>query len=156
MNTKKRGLQQENIVKVRKGERDVVRRAMDCPVMGKRNKGRQPRRWKDWVEARMKELGVGREDALDRKRWRGIIAADPSGEGRGWWQRSNDGASIVSERRFCVMELLHLRIRGSFYFVLVAHARRAYVCIYGLSSAQLWLEAKCETLTTPAPVRLMR
>ena len=46
---------QENIVKVversdtrwyghvmRKGERDVVRRAMDCPVMGKRNRGRQP------------------------------------------------------------------------------------------------------------------
>ena len=29
---------------VRKGERDVVRRAMDCPVMGKRNRGRQPRR----------------------------------------------------------------------------------------------------------------
>ena len=87
---------QENIVKVverskmrwyghvvRKGEKDVVRRAMDCPVMRKRNRGRQPRRWKDWVEARMKELGVGREDALDRKRWRGIVAADPSGEGRG-------------------------------------------------------------------------
>ena len=62
---------QENIVKVverskmrwyghvvRKGERDVVRRAMDCPVMGKRNRGRQPRRWKDWVEA-MKDEGVG-------------------------------------------------------------------------------------------------
>ena len=64
---------------VRKGERDVVRRAMDCPVMGKR----QPRRWKDWVEVRMKELGVGSEDVLDRKRWRGIVAADPSGEGRG-------------------------------------------------------------------------
>ena len=87
---------QENIVKVverskmrwyghvvRKGERDVVRRAMDCPVMGKRNRGRQPRRWKDWVKARTKELGVGREDALDRKRWRGIVAADPTGEGRG-------------------------------------------------------------------------
>ena len=66
-----------------KGERDVVRRAMDCPVIGKRNRGRQPRRWKDWVEARMKELGVGREDELDRKRWRGIVAADLSGEGRG-------------------------------------------------------------------------
>ena len=64
---------------VRKGERDVVRRAMDYPVMGKRNRGRQPRRWKDWVEARMKELGVGREGALDRKRWRGIVAANPSG-----------------------------------------------------------------------------
>ena len=86
---------QENIVKVverskmrwyehvvRKGERDVVRRAMDCPVMGKRNRGRQPRRWKDWVEARMKELGVGREDALDRKRRRGIVAADPSWRGK--------------------------------------------------------------------------
>ena len=87
---------QENIVKVverskmrwyghvvRKGERDVVRRAMDCPVMGKRNRGRQPRRWRDGVETRLKEWGVRREDALDRKRWRSIVAADPSGEGRG-------------------------------------------------------------------------
>ena len=64
---RKRTGMQENIVKVverskmrwyghvmRKGERDVMRRAMDCPVMGKRSRGRQPRRWKDWVEARMR------------------------------------------------------------------------------------------------------
>ena len=44
---------------VRKRERDVVRRTMDCPVMGKRNRRRQPRRWREW--------GVRREDALDRK-----------------------------------------------------------------------------------------
>ena len=79
---------QENIVKVverskvrwyghvvRKGERDVVRRLMVCPVMGKRNKGSQG----DGVETRLKEWGVRREDALDRKRRRGIVAADPSG-----------------------------------------------------------------------------
>ena len=68
---------------VRKGERDVVRRAMDCPVMGKRNRGRQRRRWRDGVETRLKEWGVRREDTLDRKRWRNVVAADPSGEGRG-------------------------------------------------------------------------
>ena len=87
---------QENIVKVverskmrwyrhmmKKGERDEVRRAMDYPVMGKRNRGRQPKngKWRDGVETRLKEWGVRREDALDRKRWRGIVAA--SGEGRG-------------------------------------------------------------------------
>ena len=41
---------------------------MDYPVMRKRNRGRQPSRWKDWVETRIKELGMGREDALARKR----------------------------------------------------------------------------------------
>ena len=66
---------------VRKGERDVVRREMDCPVMGKRNGGRQPKRWRDGNK--VEGVGVSREDALDRKRWRGIVAADPSGEGRG-------------------------------------------------------------------------
>ena len=57
---------QENIMKVvdrskmrwyghvvRKGEKDIVRRAMDCPVMGKRNRERQPRRWRDGVETRL-------------------------------------------------------------------------------------------------------
>ena len=86
---------QENIVKVverskmrwyghvaRKGERDVVRRAMDFPVMGKRNRGRQPRKWRDGVKTRLK-WGMRREDALDRKRWRDIVAADPFGKGRG-------------------------------------------------------------------------
>ena len=87
---------QENIVKVverskmrwygyvvRKGEKDVVRRAMDYPVMRKRNRGRQPRRWRDEVKTRLKEWGAKRGDALDRKSWRGIVAADSFGEVRG-------------------------------------------------------------------------
>ena len=58
---RERTAMQENIVKVVERSKmrwygHVVRRAMDCPVMGKRNRGRQLRRWKDWVEARMKEL----------------------------------------------------------------------------------------------------
>ena len=48
---------------VRKGERDVVRRAMDCPVIRKRNRGRQPRRWRDGVGKRLKEWCVRRENA---------------------------------------------------------------------------------------------
>ena len=51
----------------RKGERDVVRGAMYCPVMGKRNRGRQPRRWRDGEETRLKEWDVRREEALDKK-----------------------------------------------------------------------------------------
>ena len=85
---------QENIVKVverskmrwygyvvRKGERDVVRRAMDCPVMGKRNRG--AKEMEGWGGNKIEGVGVRREDALYRKRWRGIVAADPSEEGRG-------------------------------------------------------------------------
>ena len=84
---------QENVVKVvdkskmrwyghvvRKGERDVVRRAVDCPVMGKRNRGRQPRKWSDGVENKVEGVGYKKRMRLDRKRWRGIVAADPSEE----------------------------------------------------------------------------
>ena len=38
-----------------------------------------------WGENKVKECGV-REDAPDRKSWRGIVATNPS-EGRGLWQR---------------------------------------------------------------------
>ena len=33
---------------------------MNCPVMGKRNRGKQPRRWRDGVKTRLKEWDVRR------------------------------------------------------------------------------------------------
>ena len=68
---------------VRKGDGDIVKRAMEEPVRGKRGRGRQPTRWRDGVETKMRELGVTKEDALDRGVWRRIVAADPSPEGKG-------------------------------------------------------------------------
>ena len=55
---------------LRRDEEDVLKKALNFKVDGKRRRGRPRKTWKDQVEAEMKRAGLKRVDALDRVRWR--------------------------------------------------------------------------------------
>ena len=62
----------------RRDEDHVVKRAHGIVAPGKRRKGAPLRRWMDCVKADMKELGIEKELAQDRSRWRRAThMADP-------------------------------------------------------------------------------
>ena len=60
---------------VRKDEEDWVKRCMNLEVMGKRERGRPKKTWRDNVERDMKKLGLTENDARDRPSWRRGIGA---------------------------------------------------------------------------------
>lgn len=55
---------------LRRDECDVLRRALDFQVEGKRRRGRPKAMWKSQVEEESRRIGLTKEDALERKKWR--------------------------------------------------------------------------------------
>nr|XP_027229489.1 uncharacterized protein LOC113821211 [Penaeus vannamei] len=53
-----------------RSEEDYIRnRVMEMHVDGRRRRGRPKLRWRDRLE-KLKDKGLGREDAMDRTRWK--------------------------------------------------------------------------------------
>ena len=48
---------------------DVLRRPLDFEVTGKRGRGRPIMTWKRQVEEHIDQIGLKREDAIDRVKW---------------------------------------------------------------------------------------
>ena len=48
----------------------VLRVALDLEVSGKRKRGRQKKTWKKQVEEETEKIGLKKEDALNRAKWR--------------------------------------------------------------------------------------
>ena len=59
---------------VRKEENDWVKKVMSLNVEGTRPSGRPKKTWQTTVLADMKALGVGHEVAMERSRWKKVIA----------------------------------------------------------------------------------
>ena len=56
---------------LRKEDENVIVKALKFEVSGSR--GRPKKTWKKQVENEMKKNGLGKEDARDRTKWRGIV-----------------------------------------------------------------------------------
>ena len=50
--------------------RQVLRKALEFEVKDKRNRGRPKKMWKTLVEKKSKSIGLEKEDALNRVKWR--------------------------------------------------------------------------------------
>ena len=55
---------------LRRDDEHVLRRALEFELKGKRRRGRPRKTWKMQVERDSKSVGLEREDALNRARWR--------------------------------------------------------------------------------------
>ena len=55
---------------LRKNNGHVLRRALDFEVAGRRGRGRPNMTWKRQVEERINQIGLKKEDAVDRVKWR--------------------------------------------------------------------------------------
>ena len=55
---------------LRQPEEDVLMKAMVHEVDGKRKQSRPRMKWREQVEGNMKRIGLRKEDAADRCRWR--------------------------------------------------------------------------------------
>ena len=63
---------------LRRDDWHVLRKVLEFEVKGKRKRGRPKKTWKMQVEKESKSVGLEREDAMSRARWRvgvGEIAA---------------------------------------------------------------------------------
>ena len=58
---------------LRREDGNILRKALDLEVMGKRRRGRPKSTWKRKVEEEVKKLGLEKEDALDREKWRRAV-----------------------------------------------------------------------------------
>ena len=58
---------------LRKEDENVIVKTLKFEVSGSRGRGRPKRRWKKQVENEMKKNGLGKEDACDRTKWRGMV-----------------------------------------------------------------------------------
>ena len=58
---------------LRKEDQHVIVKALKFEVSGNRGRGRPKQTWKKQVENEMKKNGLGKEDACDRTKWRGIV-----------------------------------------------------------------------------------
>ena len=58
---------------LRKEDENVIVKALKFEVSGSRGRGRPKQTWKKQVENEMKKNGLGKEDACDRTKWRGIV-----------------------------------------------------------------------------------
>ena len=54
----------------RREEGHILRRMVDAPVPGKRQRGRQTTRWKDSCKSNMGSVGLKEEDVPDRTKWK--------------------------------------------------------------------------------------
>ena len=55
---------------MRRDDGHVLRKALEFEVKGKRKRGRPKKTWKTQVEKESKSVGLEKEDALKRTRWR--------------------------------------------------------------------------------------
>ena len=55
---------------LRRSEEDVLMKEMEHEVDGKRKQGRPRMKWREQVEENMRRIGLRKEDAADRCRWR--------------------------------------------------------------------------------------
>ena len=58
----------------------MLRRMLDAPVPGKRQRVRQTARWKDLCKGDMESVGLKEEDARERTKWKNHIqfhSSDP-------------------------------------------------------------------------------
>ena len=58
---------------LRKEDENVIVKALKFEVSGSRGRGRPKQTWKKQVENEMKKNGLGKEDACDRTKWRGVV-----------------------------------------------------------------------------------
>ena len=58
---------------LRKEDENVIVKALKFEVSGNRGRGRSKQTWKKQVENEMKKNGLGKEDACDRTKWRGMV-----------------------------------------------------------------------------------
>lgn len=64
---------------IRRDDDEPVKKAMMMPVRGRRSVGRQRIRWGDGINRDMNKIGVQRDDAMNRNRWKRMTrAADPA------------------------------------------------------------------------------
>ena len=54
---------------LKRGNNDVLRKALDFEVVGIRGCGRQKMTWRRQVIKYMDEIGLKKEDAIDRMKW---------------------------------------------------------------------------------------
>ena len=70
---------------LRRDDGNVLRKALEFEVRGKRKQGRPKKTWKMQVEKESKSVGLEKKDAMNRARWRvdvreiaaGVNAATP-------------------------------------------------------------------------------
>ena len=55
---------------LRRDNGDVLRRVLDFKVAGRRGRGRLNMMWKGQVEEHNDRIGLKKEDAIDRTKWR--------------------------------------------------------------------------------------
>ena len=58
---------------LRRDDDSVLRVALDLEVSGKRKHGRPKKNWKKQVEEDTEKIGLKKEDALNRDKWRGGV-----------------------------------------------------------------------------------
>ena len=60
---------------LRREDDHVLRKALDFEVRGRRKRGRPKKKWKKQVEEECRRVGLRKEDALNRARWREGVRA---------------------------------------------------------------------------------
>ena len=63
-------MEYDGIHVLRRDNGDVLRRALDFEVAGRRGRGRLNMTWKRQVEEHIYQIGLKRKDATDRVKWR--------------------------------------------------------------------------------------
>ena len=58
---------------LRRDDGDVLRKALEFKVKGKRKRGRPKKTWKMQVEKESKSVGLEEKDAMNRARWRVVV-----------------------------------------------------------------------------------
>ena len=66
---------------LRKHDDSVLRVALNLKVSGKRKRGRPKKTWKKQVEEETQKIGLKKEDALRRDKWRDGVRAIAEGMG---------------------------------------------------------------------------
>ena len=51
----------------------MLKRALGFEAVGIRGRGRSRMKWRKQVEEHIEQLGIKREDAIDRAKWRGAV-----------------------------------------------------------------------------------
>ena len=64
---------------LRRDDDSVLRVALDLEVSGKRNRGRPIKTWKKQVEEETEKIGLKKENALNRNKWRDGVQAIAEG-----------------------------------------------------------------------------
>ena len=58
---------------LRRDDGHVLKKALEFEVKGKRKRGRPKKTWKTQVEKESKSVGLEKEDAMNRARWRVVV-----------------------------------------------------------------------------------